>query len=350
MSVDAVKDWGAFTAVFQEDLVKKGKTIGWVKGALRIANLPFIHQMITGVSTEKKIEMQTLPVVISDTKYRRKSSLSSEICEFVVSTNKLRSCVQRIAEKEQISGTDMNLNELREHLAAIQEVRNVLIKTQSNSVNSFSYQDVNELLSAQEEMLRLGEHLSDHCEKIDYNIRPHYYQCLSDLLKRAELDLGSLSLNVHNKGLFKVKTAIGMKFISLLNRLLCVSLPKLKIRGADPRIYTFVEYFLAIAYFRIPNVKEIILRAIQKKMWEELSCFKYFEESEETNIEYAPMLDWNSSFYSYLPELNRQREVMKLLNDEKWQKIMSKRGSGYFKFVEEWTLNVHSRFVSVNIP
>ena len=64
---------------------------------------------------------------------------------------------------------------------------------------SFTYREKNELISAQDVLLRLADHLYKYCDIVNYNIRPYYFACLSQLLKRGELDLGSFSFNVKEK-------------------------------------------------------------------------------------------------------------------------------------------------------
>lgn len=333
-----------------EDLLRKGKVVGSLKGNILISNLPFIWQMIAGVTTEHRIELQTVAVMDNSTGYnlKQKVKLSREVMDLELLYGQLNRCIRSGAQNNPFSLPDDIKAE--QHIEALEEIVRILRKTTIGSIPCFTYSNAKELIHAQTVLLRLGEHLCFYCDQVNYSVRPFYFDCMAHLFRRHELDLGSLSPSTNDKRLFTVKLQLAHRYSSLLIRVLRFILPKVDSRSADQKVYHFIKLFMAIAYHRIPGFREKVINAIQQKMWADLPEWKRAEIQGDSNKDSIAMLNWKTLFYDYIPEVYDNHRLLAALNDTKWQKVIEKRSIVYFYFIDEWAQHMNKQFVVQHIP
>lgn len=333
-----------------EDLLRKGKIVGSLKGSVLISNLPFIWQMIAGVTTERRIELQTVAVMDNTTGYnlKQKVKLPREVLDLELLYEQLDRCIQSEAKSNPFSPAD-NIS-AEQHIEALEEIVRILRKTTMDSMLCFTYSNTKELTHAQTVLLRLGEHLCFYCDQVNYSVRPFYFDCMAHLFRRHELDLGSLSPSTSDKCLFAAKLQLARRYSSLLIRVLRFILPKVDSRSADQKVYHFIKLFMAIAYHRIPGFREKVTAAIQQKMWTNLPEWKRAEVQGDSNKDSIAMFNWKTLFYDYIPEVYENHRLLAALNDTKWQKVIEKRSIVYFYFIDEWAQHVNKQFVVQHIP
>ena len=62
---------------------------------------------------------------------------------------------------------------------------------------SYIYSNENELMQAQRILIELGLHCLDLAEYVQFDFRELYYNILCFILKRSELDLGQIGVNMN---------------------------------------------------------------------------------------------------------------------------------------------------------
>ena len=344
---DKLVNPGCLLKVVSEELWKKGRKIGNLRGRLVVSNLPFIHQMISGVYTESGLEVQSLNV-INKKPFSKRVNLPIEMIEVNELVQKLKEVLEYIIINQ--AGFQPFENNEYENKSQwiLKELSRLLVISRMDYSLSFTYISQWDLVRAQQIMLDLAEILQTYHNSLSYNLLPLSFECLTNLLRRGELDLGHLTLQSQDKGLRNEKLKVAERYRSFLYSMMGFVLPNMDSRGCDSRVYTFIELFLALAYFRIPGFRERLLRCLRRKMWmdiEEWNVLDISLESENESHELVPMLDWQSLFWKHLSESQEDSELLKLVNSLGWQETLAKRNIAYFRFVEEWALHVNRQFV-----
>ena len=105
-------------------------------------------------------------------------------------------------------------------------------------------------------MMKLGTEILNMIENLNTDHRNMSFQILELILERGEFDLSSMSLFKfeNNDEKIQMKTNVSEIFITFLIKTLTFSLSKLARKIADENSKNFVEFFLSVAYFRIPKV------------------------------------------------------------------------------------------------
>ena len=346
---------GVLNKSLHSDLWRKGKRVGTINGSFSVMNLPFLHQMITGVNTEGGYELQSMSVMLNRKKVnlKRKVELPYEMSELCEHTKKLKEFINKKFTNTLNYTPYLDSGEFESHVKNLADINRLLQLSSMDSMVCFTYKHLTDLVRAQEILLDLAEHLCAYCDYIVYDVRPYYFECLTHLIKRGELDLGNLKINPNNKLTFESKLRIALRYRKLLTVMLRFALPKMNIKGADYRVYNFIESFCVRAYFRIPGFRERLLASIKKKMWTDLEEWRGVEmnlENENNSTDKFPMLNWCSLFYAYLPNNEEHKEVLSLLNEKTWQEVMAKRSGAFFRFTYEWANHVNNQFVNKDIP
>jgi hypothetical protein len=83
--------------------------------------------------------------------------------------------------------------EFTEHMDVISKVTMMLKSSEKKSQICFRYQSPEELIQMQASLIEFGRHLLDMKDWVQECARPLYYDMLTLLLLRGELDLGNMT-------------------------------------------------------------------------------------------------------------------------------------------------------------
>jgi len=117
------------------------------------------------------------------------------------------------------------------------------------------YKKESDLICAQEALIEMGFHCLLCADYIDYDLRGMYYDILIQIIFRGEMNLGSMSIkSSSNDNLYAQKANVSILYQSFLYKNLKNCLDKLNMKGIDYLQRNYIEKFLAVAFFRIPEV------------------------------------------------------------------------------------------------
>lgn len=334
---------------FTEHLWKKGRKIGHISASFHISNLPFVFQMMTGITTEDGFNVQSPVTVGSSKSTKTKISFPSYMERIKELTVRLRSFDHHRQENcNQLAL--LSLNDYDSHRAAIEELSELLKKSDKSTMTCFLYKNTLALIRSQNILLDLGEHLLSFADLVIYDFRPYYYQCLTELLKRGELDLGSLSWDPHNS-LAEVRGDVAVRYQDFLIEVLKLTLIMINFKGADTRVENFFEEFCVMAYFRIPGFRDRVFNCLKRKSFNNVEEWRGISMNLDENCdknELIPVLDWNNRFYKHLQTQDYEQKLDLLLDSQKWQYILAKRSIVYFRFVAKWASHVDKQLVRID--
>jgi hypothetical protein len=138
----------------------------------------------------------------------------------------------------------------------LNDISNLLKKSCKEASKFYQYTNDIQIIRAQEIMMKLGMEILNMIENLNTEHRNISFQILELIFERGEFDLSSMSIYKFEKNKDKIhmKTNVGEVFITFLIKTLKFSLNKLARKIADENSKNFVEFFLSVAYFRIPQV------------------------------------------------------------------------------------------------
>lgn len=290
---------------FTEDILSNGRVIGHINGLIQIKKIPLIKQIMCGVHTENGFDISSiylhnpqLGASSSNIKGQFFRELPNDLKAFISIKNKLLekffpAAFKHLEEltninkdsptKQQMARHSFTMERRRrslhhlenscnvnmdpkETLFLLNDVKNVLKKSCKESLLIFNLIHKVDILIAQKEMIELGINLINILTKevlIDTR-RTVVFDILVLLLNRAEIDLRLMAFDWKTE-ICAQKLEVCRDFIDLLNKTLSYTLDKLVTgKSADLDTNEFVEFFLSVAYFRIPIFRKIFINTINK--------------------------------------------------------------------------------------
>ena len=133
-------------------------------------------------------------------------------------------------------------------------------------------------------LLEVAEFFINFVDVITYEVRHLYFDCLVAILKRGELDLGNLSLDNVEPGLLLKKKEIAVRYKSFLKYTLKYVLRKLNFKGGSDNLRRFIEYFMAMAFYRIPLFQKQYLTCLKQKSYGPIDEWRSAEWNINTEI------------------------------------------------------------------
>jgi hypothetical protein len=332
---------------FKEILWLSGRQVGEVSGLLEISGMPRVYQMLSGVNTENGLKVQASFILDTHATFKdsKKKTMPAEIIELTQHANTLVEMLTSQRSKQVLKSSS---NRAVTHRRTVHEVKRLLSTTHRNTMTCFDYKKQKDLETAQEVMLSLADHLMEFAPVVMYDIQPYYFECLTLLLLRGELDLGYLTpLDALRR------QKIAARYLYFLRHSLMLALKQLNIKGTDAKLQGFVDTMFVIAYFRLPTFKEKLLQCIKAKKlkpipeWRD-NVFDLLEEHESAVL--LPVLDWENNFYLSLSDNSVDSAFVQALNEPRWQEKFANRGVTYFRFIQRFAQHVNRQFVRSDIP
>ena len=202
---------------------------------------------------------------------------------------------------------------------------------------SFIYNNIEDLLNSQKILIDLAKHFIEQCDQVPLSLRSLYYECLTAVILRGELELNLMgydqessiplmestskailkknqklgSFNPDMKNM-KQKIKVATSYQTFLYQTLEKVLNTLNQKGLIDKEKIFVEIFCAVAYFRIPEFRNKLLACVDSAHNEgveltELRGADWLLDTRTSSIkpnnQLTPLFDWDRNFYIYLKVL-----------------------------------------------
>ena len=311
---------------FIEEIINyDGDSIGNIELFLEISKLPLIKQTMFGVLTETGFEINS--IFLYDN-LNISNNLPEELLELIKLKERFE---QEISTNIQQFDFDKNILNLMKHM------KSTLEKTIDDSCLYYGYSSDKDIYQGQEVFIDLGLILFELIDKLGLEHRKIGFEILKLILKRSEIDLGTLSvgwfktirktIKIDAENLFNCKNyAYDYEFrdIILLERGIIEKFFKfhleaysysldniIKGKNIDNESRKFTNYYLSIAYFLIPMFREELINQIYSNInLKDEKYLKYlknnrknyfiFSEDENANKTQSNFILWDDSFYKKL--------------------------------------------------
>ena len=172
------------------------------------------------------------------------------------------------------------------------------------------------MVKVQSALIDLAKKLIKYSDEVSEHFTEKYYECLTLICKRDELSLNCLGFESYDEILIKKaklsklhnqKLKVGVSFQGFIYQTFKIIINKLKLKGISNAERNFIEYFCAMAYFCIPEIRQQLLDAFKdsfillNKDEEMKDTFKYdIKEIQIKNKHFMSLFDWEKDFYRYL--------------------------------------------------
>lgn len=318
----------------ESDLWLEGKDIGKIYTTFIVQHLPYLKQKIAGVLTEKG-HKKSAPAIMGKTN-------NANVKELVRLSNDLKNLYFQKDNSYEHHRSTIEYN-IKNRLGAIREI---LVESDKVSSQIFIYKTMDEMIRTQQLLLEIGKLLCSSYEKLDPSMEEVFFSCITQLLKRGEFDLSSLCFEEGlTKKQLELKKKVGLNYQRLLYKLLDNIFNDLEQKGLTINQRSFIEFFLAYVYFRIPEFRTELLIVLDNK---DIKLSDVHKENKEIE---SILLDWGKDFYAYIETEEKYLLNLDILNralKKNWREKFQKKGIIFFYFLIEWCNYVRKTLVVKN--
>ena len=211
-----------------------------------------------GVHTEKGLDMNSNYLTINkleNTLHKFDNAIPIDLMQL---ENKTEILLSKLMNNTALAQLTQDAVDVKNEVGNIMnDIINLLKKSFKESSKFYQYTNDIQIIRAQEIMMKLGMEILNMLENLNTEHRNLSFQILELIFERGEFDLSSMSIYKLEKNNEKIQMKINVSenFIAFLIKTLKFSLMKLARKIADENAKNFVEFFLSVAYFRIPLVK-----------------------------------------------------------------------------------------------
>ena len=165
---------------FKDKLWLNGKARGTISGTFRFINFPFLQQMPIGVRVNNGILFSSKPLLHASD-IESKKTIINQHADFKV----ILECFTKLykADKKERALPFVDAIKCAELL------HEKLQCSEKQSMTSFIYNHVADLMRAQEVFIDIGEHMLYFCDFVNDFLKERYFKILTSVLYRSELDL-----------------------------------------------------------------------------------------------------------------------------------------------------------------
>ena len=154
----------------------------------------------------------------------------------------------------------------------------------------------------------LGNHCLEFKELVNVNLKPKYYQILTLILSRGELELASLSLQENRlilpKKILIKKENVAADYQLFIFTVLLKCIKSLNKQNIEPFKHQFIKHSISMCFFHIPKFREQFLSLIRDQDDENAKRDIFFSPKRDKNTSSAILLiyNWQENFYRQLSE------------------------------------------------
>lgn len=289
----------SINSAFYQEVINNGREIGKIDGFICINKIPSIKQIICGVHTERGLDISsnylTVPNHYNNTTNNNINqntaisqantngtgekpnfaNLPSELKQINLNCEMLLS---KLIQKSSFNFKEISIRDLNQEITSTLEA---LVKLLSLSCKQnclvYNYSCNEEIATAQNMILELGCNIIQVLDEMINEQRQQGYKLLELIIDRTELDLVNMSLAqyyTYSNPLKELKNKVIEKFLSFMTQLLDYTLEKLGRKVNDNNLKTFIENFLAYAYFRVPKVSQLFSIFYLFLIFIKIGCFQ----------------------------------------------------------------------------
>ena len=321
-----ISSYENISQTFIEEIINyDGDSMGNIEIFLEITKLPLIKQTMFGVLTETGFEINS--IFLYDN-HNILNNLPEELLELIKIKERFE---QEISTNIQQFDFDKNLLNLMKYM------KSTLEKTIDDSCLYYGYSSDKDIYQGQEVFIDLGLILFELIDKLGLEHRKIGFEILKLILKRSEIDLGTLSvgwfktirktIKINPENLFNNKNypydyefrdnillerGIIEKFFKFHLEAYSYSLDNIiKGKNIDNESRSFTNYYLSISYFLNPMFREELINQIYssinlkdekylKYLKNNRKNFFVFSDDDNFNKNQSNFLLWDDSFYKKL--------------------------------------------------
>lgn len=347
----AIQVFDSVETTFCEELLLDGKNIGILEGRISITDIPLIKQIICGVHTERGFDLASHYLTYNDP---LSSSGSKELIKEVKNLqNQSNDLMLKLTETTALQSKE-NQAVNQEILNHLKEINSLLLITSKDSCLFYNYNNKEEIILAQEVMLKLGSGLIDIIDDLKIDHTKEAMKIIHSIITRAEFDLSTMAYNIddpHEESLTR-RIAVCQDYINFYNSILAYVLDKFAKKVSEANLQQLIEQVISVCYFRVPKFRKAFLEAIsigcdfnigpvekpasrnnefnyeymRKFCKNEHIGIQYVESSAETEVFINPIvstIDWQHLFYNRLPDMLKKANKS-LLSNENFEEIINK--------------------------
>ncbi len=301
-----------------------GRHTGTIHSKFDIICQPFIQQKIVGVTTENGIKMSA-PLNHAG-QIGSKNSKITDLAEQLYVLNDLFMKYDHTQnQNNQKEIEDKIKNSLRffsENLSSVDK---------KNS-NSFAYGNMKEMMRSQSLFLDVGFSFLEFYNLLGRNLDQVYFTSYLSLLKRGEFDLPNLMWDDSmTTKLDNAKQKMTLRYQKFLYQGLSKVFDDLNNTAMSSYQKKFIEYYLAMSYFRIPEFRFKFITAIGSK--------EYNGQNEEKDAKIYLFTNWNNQLFGKLKidqtQYSDSRTLLTAILEKPWLERLKSRGIFYFFFIKE---------------
>ena len=238
---------------FSDKIMYEGNIIGDMEGVVHIKNVPLIKQILCGVHTEKGFSISSI-FLSSYSIPSSNDTTPPEVTKLITNVNQILGNFnesQNLLRNNGLSNQDINIK----NMDILKEIKSILEKSVKESCLIYNYTYNNsDIIKAQEIMLSFGLTLLNIIESLNYEQRMICFEILILLNDRGEFDLCAMTFTQNDENL-KQRVSVAEKYLNFLNKSLEFVLERFSLgKVNDKESKSFAEFFLSIAYFKIPMV------------------------------------------------------------------------------------------------
>ena len=337
---------------FVEELYFNGALIGKIEGTIVIKNIPLIRQIMCGVHTETGFDISSIHLNLENNLNSQLNSYSKDQetmpQELKILLNQTNNFLSNLLKATNLTQFTQSSRELNLQINQIMnDIKSTLQKSCKESALYYNYLNNKDLYKAQKIMLELGINILNMIESFNLEQRTAGFEILILINNRAEFDLGTLwrawfqdstqtstIINTKFRENVLITDKIIENFITFNNICLDFVLERLsRGKAVDKESKTFVEFFLSVAYFRIPKFRNAFLDAISKNLIKDerievLDLDKGVSSVDDfLNIDPVnSLILWENLFYKRLATALTNTDIENEINDKlkETDKILNK--------------------------
>lgn len=350
-------------------IMKIGNPIGSMQIEIDVNLDPFVQQMAFGVQTESGWKPTSK---VDFNKKSKKVPMSFELQKLNILTKELKEAEARVFGGEKISQALKRRFE-SQLLNKILSINSVLSESSGDGLVLYMYQKKEEMELAQSMFIEIGEHVLEYIVNVQASCREEYFRTLKLIFLRHELDINNMAFDKSYNTLlsknpqklvisgskyliFQEKVKEGCAYQKLLYRTLELVFKSYESISLAENEKDFCDFFLAVAYFRIPEFREHLLKIFREREWAsfpELKLIDHYIEGKAPSApdhkEYSSHFDWDESFFKFLLSSEKGKEnkkkIIAIIEQKQWNQRFITDDSSFCSFVSNWGQYVEQTLV-----
>lgn len=315
-----------------------GKQTGTIQGTFDLICQPFVQQKIAGITTEDGIKMAA-PLIHRGPSVNKHTKIA-DLAEQLEILNDL-------FMKTDFTNPQSNHRELEKQIKnSLKYINETLSSGDKKNTHIFTYSSAEEFLRAQTILLDIGFSFLEIYNILEKNLDQAFFVSYVSLLKRGEFLLPSLMWDENTPSKLETgKQKVAARYQKFLYFGLAKVFESLNNSAMSNYQKKFIEYYLAMSYFRIPEFRFKLITALGNKA--------YVAANEEADSKLYLFANWNKLLFDRITidkeQANESRIFLNASLEKPWLERLKSRGIFYFFFIKEITEYLVDRLQSGEI-